>query len=400
MQLFFSNAWKKIRKIPTWLLTILVVLIVFRMVLPSVCLWAINHTLENKMGTYRGHLEDFDLSLYRGAYQLQGLTIEKRDNPKPSLLQIKEIDLSLAWRALLKKNITADVTIDDLKLQLTDSADGKNRQTGAEEPTKNWEEVGAVLVPISIETLKIKNSSVYFTNRDFKEPLPVALEKINLEAKDLRSRSEGTMSSLTADAVLQQHADLKIEGKLDLLTKFPRLDLDMKIEKFKPSTTNSLLRLYVPVDITQGEVSAYGEVAAQDGKAWGYAKVLFSEGDVIAPGQDYIGVKHFFVEIAAAVANWFLQNNETKNMAVMVPFVYEQGSGVKIDSSEAIRSAIRNRNEEIEPKIDNIISLDKPLKSSDPTKVVGPQDVREVWSKRGGVESNGQSEKEKQNEKK
>ncbi|AGH95643.1 DUF748 domain-containing protein [Pseudobdellovibrio exovorus] len=385
---------KKIVKMPLWILITLVVLFVIRMILPSICLFFINYTLENKLGTYKGHLDDFDLSLYRGAYQLQGLTIEKRESAVEPLLKVKEVDLSLAWRALLKKNISADVTIDGLVLRLADSSDEKAKQTGADEPKKNWEEVGGVLVPVAIETLKIHDSAIYFTNRDLKAPLPVSLEKIEIEAKDLRSRSEGKMSPLKASAILQKHADLKISGSLDLLANPLRFDLDGQIEKFKPNTVNSLLRLYIPVDVTEGELSAYSEVAAKDGVVWGYAKLIFNDGDIISLGQNYIGVKHFFVEIGTAFANWFLQNNDNKNMATIIPFVYENGN-FNVDTSEILNSALRNRNEKIKPRIDDIISLEGQEPITDPKRILNPnQNLEDVLTSRAGVPSAGKETKE------
>lgn len=390
----FKKLQDKIVKMPLWILITVLVLIVLRMILPSICLFFINYTLENKLGTYKGHLADFDLSLYRGAYQLQDLTIEKREGSVEPLLKVKEIDLSLAWRALLKKNISADVTIDGLVLRLADSSDETNKQTGTDEPTKNWEEVGGVLVPVAIETLKVHDSSVYFTNRDLKAPLPVSLEKIEILAKDLRSRSEGTMSPIQASAILQKHAEIKINGNLDLLAKPLRFDLDGQIEKFKPNTMNSLLRLYIPVDITEGELSAYSEVAAKDGVIWGYGKLIFNDGDIISLGQNFIGVKHFFVEIATAFGNWFLQNNDNKNMATVIPFVYTDGK-FNIDTSEALRSAMRNRNEKIKPGVDHIVSLENQNAIVDPTKILNPnQSLEDVLTNRAGVQSVGKDDKE------
>lgn len=356
MKGFFVKVGARLKRVPQWLLVVVGVLVVVRIFLPSVCLWTINRALDSKLGVYKGHIEDFDLSLYRGAYQIEGLRIEKREGQTPPILEVKEIDLSLAWRAVLKKNISADVTITEMKVKIADAESTEKKQTGAEEPTKNWESVGTVLVPISIETLILNDSAVYFTNNNLKTPVPVALEKINLEAKDLRSRPSAKMSPIKGTALLQGHADIWTEGSLDLLAEDLRLDLDFKIEKFRPQSLNQTLRLYVPVDITHGEASLYGEVAAQNGRVEGYGKLFLRDGDIIAPAQDYLGIKHFFIEIATAFANWLLQNNQTKNIAMKIPFHYDQ-NGLDIDASEAFWSAVKNRTEDLKPELENSVSL-------------------------------------------
>lgn len=358
MKQIFRKAISGLNRVPRWALIVIGLLIVVRILLPSVCLWSINRALDSKLGVYRGQIADFDLSLYRGAYQIEGLLIEKRDGSQPPILEVKEIDLSLAWRALLQKNISADVTITELKVRLADAENKEKKQTGGEEPLKNWESAGGVLVPISIETLILNDSAVYFTNNDLKAPIPVALEKIDLTAYDLRTRPTGQMSPVEATALLQGHAELWMGGELDLLAENLRMDFDFKIEKFRPQTLNQTLRLYVPVDITRGETSLYGEVAAQNGRVEGYGKLFIRDGDIIAPGQDYLGVKHFFIEIATAFANWLLQNNETKKIAMKIPFQYDK-NGLDIDASEAFWSAVENRSKDLKPELENSVSLQK-----------------------------------------
>lgn len=353
---FAARAYRAVLKIPAWLLITVAVLVVIRILLPPVCLWGLNRALDSKLGVYRGHIGDFDLSLYRGAYQIQDLIIEKRDGSQPPILKVREVDLSVAWRALFRKNISADVSIDGLQVRLADSENKSKKQTGGEEPLKNWEAAGGLLVPIAIETLVIRDSAVYFTNNDLKAPLPVALEKINLRAENLRSQPTDEMSPLEASALLQQHAGLWVKGELDLRPKKPRVDLDFKIEHFRPSSLNKMLRLYIPLDVTKGDVALYGELAAEDGAARGYAKFFLKDGDIIAPAQDYLGVKHFFIEIATAFANWLLKSNETRTIAARIPFKYDK-EGLDIKASDAFWSAVKNRGDQLPREIENSVSL-------------------------------------------
>jgi autotransporter translocation and assembly factor TamB len=325
--------------------SVVIVLVVLRAALPSIALSTLNKMLDKKMGVYQGHVQDLDLSLYRSAYQLQGLEIKKRNSKAEPLLYIRQIDLSIAWRALLKKHLTMDVTVDEGKVQFLDSGDKSKKQIGNEEPKENWSAVFDTIIPIKIETLKMHNSSITFDNHDLKVEMPLKLEKMELEAKDLRSRKSDELSPVKFTAILQEHAPIKVSGHLDILKDFPEGDFDAEVVHFKIPTVNNFLRAYIPIDITKGDLSLYGEMASQDKTVKGYVKLFLKDTDIIAPKQKYTGVKHFLYEVGGAIANFFLKNPKTKDIAMRFPFVYEHGK-LNASFTEAFWSAVKNSQKE------------------------------------------------------
>jgi hypothetical protein len=313
------------------------------------------------MESYQGHVQDLDLSLYRGAYQLEGFEIKKRNSKEEPLLAVREIDLSIAWRALMQKRLTMDVTIDEGKVRFLDSEDKSKKQTGLDEPKNNWYAVFDTIIPIKIETLKMHNSAITFDNHDLKIGMPLKLDKMELEAKDLRSRKSDELSPVKFTALLQDHAPIKVNGHLDILKEFPEGDFDAEVAHFKIPTVNNFLRAYVPIDITQGEFSLYGEMVSQNKVIKGYAKLFLKDTDVIAPKQKYTGPKHFFMEIGGAIANYFLKNPKTKDIAFRFPFEYDHGK-LNANFMEAFWSAVRNSQKEenhLKPGIDKALSFDK-----------------------------------------
>ena len=77
MYLFLETAQERVQKflhkskISLWAWSIIILLIVVRLLLPIFGLWSINWALAHKLGKYSGRIEDFSLSLYRGAYEFQ-----------------------------------------------------------------------------------------------------------------------------------------------------------------------------------------------------------------------------------------------------------------------------------------------------------------------------------------
>ncbi len=342
---------------PRRILLVIGLLVLIRMLLPVIGLRVINWSLQNKLGEYTGQIQDFDLSLYRGAYQLQDLEIKKKKGNAPPLLTIADIDLSMAWRALLHREFLVDVTLDNATVRLIDSPDREKRQLGTEESAKDWRSVFDVIIPVSVESLKVKNSSVYFTNTSLKKELPVQIEEIYFTAEDLITHEAQTLSPFSFKAKLQKHVVAFANGSLDIMSKSPRADIDFQVEKFNLSSVNDILLLYIPLDITSGELSVYGEAAYAGGKGTGYANIFFRDGDIISDKQRFKTWKHLLYELVAAVGNWLLKNPKTKTFAFHLPFSVSNATNLKLDTSKVLGSILENGRKEMPREINKSISL-------------------------------------------
>jgi len=89
------------------LISIVALLIVIRIILPYVVLHYANKSLANMKG-YFGHIEDIDLSIYRGAYTINDIYLNKTDTvtkKQTDFFKAKNIDLSVEWGAIFHGSI-------------------------------------------------------------------------------------------------------------------------------------------------------------------------------------------------------------------------------------------------------------------------------------------------------
>lgn len=342
------------------ILTILIILIGFRLILPYIALKYINHALDDDLGVYQGHVNDLDISLYRGAYQLQDLIIKKADAaPKlPPLLKVKEIDLSVSWRSLFNGELAVDATLKQPNINLSDSGDEKKKQLGVEEENDNWLSAYETIIPIDIQDFTITDGKIQFVNNDLKTPIPVLLSKIELNIKNIKVEAKDNLSPITLKALAQEHADLNLDAIYNFISKEAQWDMNFKLEKFELKTINKNLRVYVPLDVTTAKVSFYGEATANQGNIDGYTKVFINDADIISTDQEFLNLKHFFYEIIIAFANWYLENDDTKNVAVKIPFKSRNGK-FDIDTSDVFWDAVKNKDKELVPGIENSQELAK-----------------------------------------
>src|SRR5690349_19037679 len=80
--------------------SLVVLLIAFRIALPYILLRYVNRQLTRIDG-YRGHVEDIDVALYRGAYVIKDIRLDKTGGKIPvPFFKADKIDLSIQWNAL------------------------------------------------------------------------------------------------------------------------------------------------------------------------------------------------------------------------------------------------------------------------------------------------------------
>lgn len=137
-------------KISLWLLLTVLVLVAARIALPYV----VRDTLKNKlahMGHYSGHVADVDLSLWRGAYSLNHLTIQKLSDKVP-LLDTRRLDFSLSWHALLHGAVVGNATFVHPIVNFVDGAGTGDSQAGK---GVNWKRRLESLMPLQLDEVRV-----------------------------------------------------------------------------------------------------------------------------------------------------------------------------------------------------------------------------------------------------
>ncbi|QDK36306.1 DUF748 domain-containing protein [Bdellovibrio sp. NC01] len=338
---------------------IILLLVGIRILLPYGCKYAINWYLGNKMESYKGHIDDFDLALYRGAYQIQDLKIWKKTlTPKNSFVEVKNIDLSLAWRALFKMKLLGDLEIDGAKIDLVDSDNKKKKQLGKGE--EDWKTIVGKLVPIELESFKMTRSELHLINRDFKAPVDVVLDRIEIHATNIKNTDDSKEvlpSTVTASARLMKNAPVHADAKINLISKVPAFEAKLKMDKLDLTKLNDFFLAYGPFTFTSGKFSIYSEVTTKDNKIKGYVKPFFENIDVISDQEHFDSAQRFFNEVGLAMANLILRNRNNKTVATKIEF--EGAShGPDVDKWGAVWTSLRNGFvEALRKTLDNTISI-------------------------------------------
>lgn len=338
------------------LIAVVLVLGVLRVALPLGAKHTLNWFLANKMENYEGQIEDFDLALYRGAYQIEGLKIWKKGtDPEKALLSTDHLDLSIAWRGVIKGELLGDLTIDGAKIVLSDSKDEKKEDLGQGE---DWRVVFKKLIPITLESVKLNDSSFFFVNRDFKVPVDVRLDRIEGHIENIRNTEDKKDPLPTRAAVaarMQGHADIKGKARLNLLSKIASFDTDAQLEKLDLRALNEFFMSYGPFTFTKGELNLYVETVSREGRIKGYAKPFIKDLDVMDDKESYKSAGQALNEVGLALINVILRDGD-KTLGAKIEFE-GASKAPSIDKWGAFWSAVQNGFfEAIKQSLENSIS--------------------------------------------
>ena len=316
---------------------IFALLLVARLIAEPVILKQTNKFLAGFSPEMSFHIDDLDFRFIRGAYGFTGLT-GKLKKTGAEFVNLRDLDVSIAWRELFKGQIVADVVVDGLDFDyskgLLDAAKAmKNKGDPREAKEK--------LIPFKVERVDIKNSAVTLNDyRGLKEGEKFKVTGITGTMTNLTPTEKFPLSFFNVQASVMGAATAKSTGHLNLLAKPPKWDVDGELLGFELTSANQFLKKTVPLTFTKGKLDVYAEAKSEKGRVEGYIKPFMKNLDVIRSEENFKGVKHWGIEVITALGNLILRASDTKSVATKIPFSFD--GKVNVDSGEAVSKAIQH----------------------------------------------------------
>ncbi len=300
-------------------LLIVLVLLIARILLPYFLEKYVNKTLNNIPG-YTGHVEDIDVALYRGAYVIQGLVLQKENAATTTpLLDFPKNDISIEWKSLLDGRIVSEIEMYDpefnyiFETQKKDSPEGKPN-------TDDWTRALKDLVPIQINHLRVHNGTTNFVQLSADPKIDMFFKNIELQATNLSNvvNQEKTLpSNLNATAISMGNGNVSLKGNLNLLKEIPDMDINFSLEKADVTALNNLTKKYAGVDFEKGTFELYTEFAIADGYLKGYIKPMFINTTLL--GKEDHGFFEKLWEGFVGVLKFVFKNQGTDTLATKAP---------------------------------------------------------------------------------
>lgn len=297
-------------------LLIIAILIAVRIALPFWVENKVNRTLEDLDG-YTGSIEDVDLHLYRGAYTIDSLVIDKveAENPVPFLI-IPKTDLSVEWGALLDGEIVGEIELIQLELNFMTTGEGE----GIFGEDANWVEPLKELLPIQINRFAIREGTIHYRDYASEPQLDIPLHNFNLEMlniSNVEEESDTLPTDITLNATSIGGGILNMEGQANLLQAIPDFDLTLEFEDVDLPELNDFLEAYANVNAENGEFNFYTEMRVNDAILEGYVKPIIRDLSVLDLEEGNV-LEVMWEGVVAAVTEIF-ENQSKDQFATQIP---------------------------------------------------------------------------------
>ncbi len=340
------------------LIGVVFTLIVIRLVLPTLVLFYANKTLANRKG-YFGHINDIDLCIFRGAYTIRDVYLNKVDtisNTESDFFKSRNIDLSLEWDAIFRGSIVGEMEFDSPVLKFTKD---KVELSDLRKDSTEFRKLLKDFMPLKINRLEVRNGDLHYADNTTNPKVDVALKQLQLVALNLSNVTHDTValpSTVTASATVYE-GKLNFDMKLNALNEDPTFDLNCELENTNLVLLNDLLKAYGNFDVNKGTFGLYTEMAAKDGKFAGYVKPIIKNLDVVGPQDKHDSFFNKVYEQIVGAAGVILRNPKEKQVATKVNLEgdFENPEASTIDAVwEVLRNAFIQA---LIPSVDYEISL-------------------------------------------
>lgn len=296
--------------------SILLLLVVIRLSLPYALKKYVNDVLAEIPGYY-GQVDDIDLALYRGAYVIHGLYLNKIDaGSEVPFLDFTKTDISMEWSALFNGRIVSEIIMTEPKIIYVFEDQQVN---GTEPEVEDWSKALTDLVPIDINHLEVINGTAAFVQLQADPNIDLNLKNIQLTASNLRNviLKERTLpSEVHATAVSIGNGNMKLDGKMNIVKEIPDMDIAVSITDADATALNDFTKHYAKIDFESGTFEVFGEIAIADGFLKGSIKPIIKNSKLIGKDDGFLGT---LWEGFVGFFKFVLKNQKNNTLATKVP---------------------------------------------------------------------------------
>lgn len=368
MQLILSRIRGRKKRIALVVsLSFIVILIAARLALPFILKSYINKTLDGIEG-FNGHVDSVHVALWRGAYELHDIKIEKISaKSKQPFFSANEVDVSLDWRALAQGRAVSKIRMVEPRIEIVIEPSKEKSQASVDPLT--WQKQLQKLYPFQINRFAIDDGFIRFKNNTTKPKINFYASDLNLHAENI-SNTERYEDKLPSDVDLTgrflKSGRIKSSAEFNLLTEPTELDLNASMTGLNLKELNEFAKAYGNFDFEGGKMNASMELAASKTKYVGYVKTVAIGMDILDWNKEKKEGKSvgnlLWQGLAGSIAD-VLSNQKHHQFAARIPLSGSRDS-LRINSWAALGSILQNAFfKALNPKLENSVQFSNAIQS-------------------------------------
>lgn len=323
------------------LISILVLLVVIRLMLPFIAKNQINKLLANDIEGYHGSIDDLSMSLYKGAFNIGHLVIyeEASEDPETPFISIPFLDFSLDWRALIKGRLVSEIHLDSMEVNLTVLKEEEKEK----EPRLHFAEQLQEFNPIQINKMKITNANISYLDPTSDPQVDVYFDNFNLHGENL-SNVEDEEKVLPGYIEINSRAmgegSMHMEMHVNIMKEIPDFDLNLAFEDIDLVKFNNFMEAYANLELESGILSVYNETVVNNREITGYVKPVIEDFKVNLKAEDR-NLPEKVYDVAVDLVGKILENPKEEQIASRIELSGHVES-IENDPWQAVFNLLRN----------------------------------------------------------
>jgi len=311
------------------------------------------------MSGYYGHIEDIDLSLYRGAYIINNMylnKIEPASKKQTPFIKVKKIDLSLEWGALLKGALVGKLVFHSPEIIFTKDKVGLD---DVRVSTPDFRIMLKKLMPLKVNRIEVIEGTIHYADHSVSPKVDVELNHAHILAYNLsnveKNRAE-LPSTVTAHASVNEGV-FNFDMKLNVLAVQPTFDMNAEFKNVNLVMLNDFLKAYGNFDVSGGTFALYTEMAAKNGNFIGYLKPMITDLKVIGKDDRKDSFFNKIWEAIISAVGVVFKNQITDQLATKIT-IEGEFANPRINTLGAVWEFLRNAFiQALIPSVDNVLNI-------------------------------------------
>ncbi|HVY74063.1 MAG TPA: DUF748 domain-containing protein [Puia sp.] len=314
------SAFVKARKTLLIILgSLLLILIAARIALPYVLLKLVNQELQ-KIPGYTGHVDDIDVALWRGAYKIKMIRLDKTGGKVPvPFFSSPLVDLSIEWRALFHGRIVGEIEVEHPGLNFVK---GPTEETSQTKVSKKWTDVVDKLMPLKLNRFEINDGEIHYRDFYSHPKFDIYTKEVHILAENL-SNAYKTKEELPGkvDATAKVYGgSAYVKMKINPLNDQPTFDAKAELKNLDITQVNDFIEAFAKFDVKSGNLSIYTEAAAKQGLITGYTKPIIRDLKVVNWERDKDNPLKLAWEGVVGGVAWVFKNHDKDQLATKAEF--------------------------------------------------------------------------------
>ncbi|HEY1770849.1 MAG TPA: DUF748 domain-containing protein [Chthoniobacterales bacterium] len=270
-----------------WFLVVLAVaVIVVHVMLPIWVRNYVNKTLDH-VGEYHGHVDSIGIALWRGAYKIYGIKIEKTTGQVPvPFFSAPLMDLSVQWMALFHGSFVGEINVVRPQLNFVNAPDEAQAQAGLKEP---WTTKVKQLFPLKINRFSVADGEVHYRDYHRTPKVDVVFDRVRIVATNL-TNSEKLSKTLNAHVEMEARplraGDLRVKIDLDPYAAKPTFNLETELKDLPLVKLNDFAKAYASITFEKGTLRMATELNSKNGHFDGYVEPVFDNMSIFSIKHD------------------------------------------------------------------------------------------------------------------